>query len=41
LSEVAQAIEGGDRQALYDYFAESKKRRDSILEQTKDMYELI
>lgn len=41
LSEVAEAIERGDRQALYDYFAESKQRRDSILEQTKDMYELI
>lgn len=41
LSEVVQAIESGDRQAVHDYFAESKKRRDSILEQAKDMYELI
>ncbi len=41
LGEVAQAIASGDRQAVHDYFAESKKRRDSILEQTKNMYELI
>lgn len=41
LAEVVVAIESGDRQAIHDYFAESKKRRDSILEQTKDMYELI
>lgn len=41
LGEVAGAIESRDRQALYDYFAESKQRRDSILEQTKNMYELI
>lgn len=41
LAEVVVAIESGDRQAVHDYFAESKKRRDSILEQTKDMYELI
>jgi prephenate dehydrogenase len=41
LAEVIVAIERGDRQAVHDYFAESKKRRDSILEQTKNMYELI
>ena len=41
LGEVAQAIASGDRQAVHDYFAESKKRRDSILEETKNMYELI
>lgn len=41
LGEVAKAIESGDREVLYNYFAESKKRRDSILEQTKNMYELI
>lgn len=41
LGEVAEYIEKGDRQAVHDYFAESKKRRDSILEQTKNMYELI
>lgn len=41
LGEVAEAIERGDREALHEYFAESKKRRDSILEQTKNMYELI
>ena len=41
LAEVIVAIESGDRQAVHDYFAESKKRRDSILEQTKNMYELI
>lgn len=41
LAEVVVAIESGDRQAVHDYFAESKKRRDSILEQTRNMYELI
>ena len=41
LAEVVVAIESADRQAVHDYFAESKKRRDSILEQAKDMYELI
>ena len=41
LAEVIVAIESGDRQAVHDYFSESKKRRDSILEQTKNMYELI
>lgn len=41
LAEVIVAIESGDRKAVHDYFAESKKRRDSILEQTKNMYELI
>lgn len=41
LGEVAQAIASGDRQAVHDYFTESKKRRDSILEETKNMYELI
>lgn len=41
LGEVAEAIENRDRDALYEYFAESKKRRDSILEQTRNMYELI
>lgn len=41
LAEVIVAIESGDRQAVHDYFAESKRRRDSILEQTKNMYELI
>ena len=41
LGEVAEAIENRDREALYEYFAESKKRRDSILEQTRNMYELI
>ncbi|MCR5175779.1 MAG: prephenate dehydrogenase/arogenate dehydrogenase family protein [Anaerovibrio sp.] len=41
LAEVVVAIESGDRQAVHDFFAESKKSRDSILEKTKDMYELI
>lgn len=41
LAEVIVAIESGDRQAVHDYFAEAKERRDSILEQTKNMYELI
>ena len=30
--EVISAIQKGDRQAIHDYFAASKKRRDSILE---------
>ena len=41
LAEVIVAIESGDRQAVHDYFASAKERRDSILEQTKKMYELI
>lgn len=41
LAEVIVAIESGDRQAVHDYFAGAKERRDSILEQTKKMYELI
>ena len=41
LAEVIVAIESGDRQAVHDYFACAKERRDSILEQTKKMYELI
>ena len=32
LDEVITAIEKGDRQAIHDYFAASKSRRDSILE---------
>ncbi len=31
LGEVIKAIDAGDRQAVHDYFAESKKRRDEIL----------
>lgn len=41
IAEVIVAIESGDRQAVHDYFADAKERRDSILEQTKNMYELI
>lgn len=41
IAEVIVAIESGDRQAVHDYFADAKERRDSIIEQTKNMYELI
>ena len=33
--ELIIAIEKGDRQAIYNYFAASKNRRDSILEHIK------
>lgn len=32
LGEVIHSVEDGDRQAIYDYFDASRKRRDSILE---------
>lgn len=31
LGSVSDAVAAGDRQAIYDYFTESKQRRDSIL----------
>jgi len=31
LGTVADAVERGDRAAIYDYFTASKQRRDSIL----------
>ena len=37
--EVIKAIEKGDRQAIYDYFAASKTRRDSILEAVEKKFD--
>ncbi len=41
LSNVITAIAKKDRQSIHDYFVESKTRRDMILEETKDKYDLI
>lgn len=41
LSNVITAIAKKDRTAIHDYFVESKTRRDMILEETKDKYDLI
>ena len=41
LSGVITSIAKKDRQAIHDYFVESKTRRDMILEETKDKYDLI
>lgn len=41
LSNVITAIAKKDRAAIHDYFVESKTRRDMILEETKDKYDLI
>lgn len=41
ISNVITAIAKKDRQAVHDYFVESKARRDMILEETKDKYDLI
>lgn len=41
LSNVITAIAKKDRQAIHDYFVESKTRRDMILNETKDKYDLI
>jgi len=38
--EVIDAIEAGDRQAVYDYFAAAKKRRDCILDKTEKLFEI-
>ncbi len=40
LGEVIGAIERGDRQAVYDYFAAAKERRDQILDKTEKMFEI-
>ena len=37
--EVINAIEKGDRQAIHDYFAASKARRDSILEAVEKKFD--
>ena len=39
LDEVINAIERGDRQAIHDYFAASKSRRDSILEAVENKFD--
>ena len=39
LDEVSGYIERGDRQAVHDYFAASKERRDSILEKTSKLFD--
>ena len=41
LSNVITAIAKKDRAVIHDYFVESKTRRDMILEETKDKYDLI
>ena len=40
LGEVISAIERGDWQAIYDYFAAAKQRRDQILDKTEKMFEI-
>ena len=39
LGDVIDSIERKDRQAIHEYFADSKKRRDSILEMTTQMFD--
>ena len=39
LGEVIASIEARDRQAIHDYFAASKERRDSLLEKTVNMFD--
>ena len=40
LGEVAAAIHRRDREAVHDYFAAAKKRRDLILHETETMFEI-
>ena len=39
IGEVIQAVDNRDRQKIYDYFAESKKRRDEILETVEKKFD--
>lgn len=39
LGEVIRAIENHDRQAVHDYFAKSKERRDEILEKVEKKFD--
>ena len=39
LGEVVKAIKNRDRQAVYDYFAKSKERRDEILEKVEKKFD--
>ncbi len=41
LGEVIASIEQQDRQAIHDYFATAKQRRDCILDKTEKMFELV
>lgn len=40
LGEVITQIEAADRQAVHDYFAAAKTRRDNILDKTEKMFEI-
>lgn len=40
LEEVVDAVEAGDRAALYDYFMTAKERRDRILDETEKLFEI-
>ncbi len=40
LGDVADAIHRKDRDAVHDYFAAAKKRRDNILHETEKMFEI-
>ena len=40
LKEVVDAVEAGDRAALYDYFTAAKERRDRILDETEKLFEI-
>lgn len=40
LGEVIASIERKDRQAIHDYFAASKERRDSLLEKTSKLFDI-
>ena len=39
LGEVITAVEDGDRQAVHDYFAASKERRDGILHDAEQKFD--
>ncbi len=39
LGEVIHSVENHDRQAVHDYFAASKERRDSLLKKTEDLFD--
>jgi len=40
IDEVIVDIDTRDRQKIYDYFAAAKNRRDAILDQTQDLFEI-
>ena len=40
LEEVVDAVEAGDRAALYDYFTAAKERRDRILDETGKFFDI-